>query len=447
MNFTFWMIMLALVSAPPGDLCEGLASRKAVAEVYPIGPAWSGHPVGFCLYTSPPYQYVGYYDAERRLVIAQRELASAQWNVQRLPTAVGWDSHNSIEIAVDQQGYVHVTGNMHVTPLIYFRTTKPHDISTFERVSEMVGRNEDRVTYPRFLRLPDGTLVFMYRDGASGRGRQFINRYDVLAKRWDRLLDQPLLDGGEEMSAYPVGPLLGPDGLWHLCWMWRDTPDCATNHDVSYARSRNLVHWETIDGVGLELPLTPRSKGVVVDPVPVGGGLINTTHRVGFDTQSRVVISYHKYDGQGRSQIYNARWENGQWLIRQVSQWDYRWAFSGRGSIGGEISAEAVQARPDGRLVQGFRHARFGSGLWVLDEDTLVPLATCPSPRTVPPELHRLEVTFSGLGVRFAGDKGVPAPGEEFILRWETLPPNRDRPREGPLPPPSTLRLYRLTSG
>jgi hypothetical protein len=34
----------------------------------------------------------------------------------------------------------------------------------------------------------------------------------------------------------------------------------------------------------------------------------------------------------------------------------------------------------------------------------------------------------------------------QYLMRWETLPANRDRPREGQVPAPSPLRLYRLTS-
>ncbi|HOP77543.1 MAG TPA: BNR repeat-containing protein [Thermogutta sp.] len=423
--------------------CDVTKKNPRVVQVFPIGLAWSSHPVSFCLYTSPPYQYVGYYDAERRLVIAARELSSNRWEIQRLPTSVGWDSHNSIVIAVDRDGYVHVAGNMHVTPLIYFRTEQPHAISTFQRFP-MVGQDEQRVTYPRFLFTANGDLLFFYRDGASGKGRQFINRYDVATKSWSRLLQTPLLDGGEEMSAYPSGPDLGPDGRWHMCWVWRDTPDCATNHDISYARSSDLLHWETIDGKPIELPITPRTPGVVVDPVPVKKGLINVAHYVGFDTQHRPIVTYHKYDEQGYSQIYNSRWENGRWVIRQATRWEYRWEFSGGGTIQVEISSSRIHLLPDGRLAQRFSHARYGSGIWIFDPASLSVVATCPAPREIPSELAELESDFPGMEVRFARDAGKPPAGEEYVLRWETLAANRDRPRAGPLPPPTTLRLYRL---
>jgi hypothetical protein len=47
--------------------------------------------------------------------------------------------------------------------------------------------------------------------------------------------------------------------------------------------------------------------------------------------------------------------------------------------------------------------------------------------------------------VRWAEDLGSSAePGIRYVLRWETLPHNRDRPRTGPLPMPGVLRLYKL---
>ena len=33
-----------------------------------------------------------------------------------------------------------------------------------------------------------------------------------------------------------------------------------------------------------------------------------------------------------------------------------------------------------------------------------------------------------------------------YLLQWETLGPNRDRPRKPPLPEPSMLRLYKLSA-
>ena len=161
---------------------------------------------------------------------------------RRLPSTLGWDSHNYLALAVDRAGQLHVSGNMHVAPLVYFRTTKPGDLSTLAE-APMTGEREQKVTYPVFLRDRLGRLIFRYRDGRSGSGDDLYNVLDEATGRWARLLPTPLTDGQGRMNAYCTTPQLGPDGLFHLCWVWRDTPDCATNHDLSYAQPPDLVHW------------------------------------------------------------------------------------------------------------------------------------------------------------------------------------------------------------
>ena len=109
--------------------------------------------------------------------------------------------------------------------------------------------------------------------------RGFI--YDVENGRWSRFVDAPYFEGEGKRNAYPRGPSRGPDGYFHFVWVWRDTPDCATNHDVSYARSADLVHWEAADGTPLALPMTlggiAVAGAVVSKPTPK-----NTTSFSGF---------------------------------------------------------------------------------------------------------------------------------------------------------------------
>ncbi|AUP77012.1 hypothetical protein CWS02_23110 [Enterobacter sp. EA-1] len=60
-----------------------------------------------------------------------------------------------------------------------------------------------------------------------------------------RLLEQPLLSGSGLRNAYARLPIIGPDKQWHMIWMWRDTPHCETCHDLSYARSPDMINWFT----------------------------------------------------------------------------------------------------------------------------------------------------------------------------------------------------------
>jgi hypothetical protein len=309
----------------------------------------------------------------------------------------------------------------------------------------MTGADEDRVTYPKFMKGPDGGLIFHYRDGSSGNGREIYNRYDEESGVWRRLIDQPLTDGRGERNAYLTGPHRGPDGWYHLGWVWRETPDCATNHDPSYARSRDLLDWENAAGEPLALPITLDSAGTVIDPVPTGGGIINGGLRIGFDSHKSVVVSYHKHDEDGHTQAFAARFRDGRWMSRRVSDWRHRWDFGGPGSLPNwEISLGAVEPHGDGRLALPFSHQRYGRGRIVLDEKTLEPVETLPRPSLVPPALTKPVSDFPGIQVNWCPDTGEsPDDSARYVLRWESLGVNRDRAKQS-IPEAGEMLLLKL---
>jgi hypothetical protein len=420
----------------------------ALAERIDVAPAWAGCPVGFALLTHSNRQFVAFYGAERAMTLAQRDLGTNAWTFVELPSKLGWDSHNYVTMALDGAGYLHVSGNMHCVPLVYFRSERPLDIRSMKAVHRMTGEREAHVTYPHFMNGPGGALLFCYRDGRSGNGSTLWNRYDAASQSWSRLMSEPLFDGQGKMNAYPLMPSLGADGFYHLTWVWRDSPACETCHDISYARSRDMVRWENAFGKPVSLPIK-LGADVVVDPVPVKGGLINPGQAVGFDSQGRVVVTYTKYDAAGNSQLMNARCEGGAWKIYQTSDWNYRWAFSGGGSIIGEIGVGPVEVQ-DGALAQSYSHAKLGGGRWRLDEATLKPAGKAGPRVRWPGEVSRLEHKLPGMGVRSAHDlaadplTGASCDGFFYRAAWESLPANRDRPQPGGVPPPSKLRVYKL---
>ena len=413
-----------------------------VLEKIPVQPVWSAVPVGFAFETVGNYQFVVFYDANRQMVAGQRELDSRTWTFQKLPSFLGWDSHNFIVMALDQEGYIHISGNMHVHPLVYFRSERPYDVTSLSGKLPMVGKQEDRVTYPKFLTGPSGELVFTYRNGSSGNGDQIYNVYDVETKTWKRLLDRPLSDGEGKMNAYFQGPQSGPDGYFHMTWIWRDDGGCEFNHDLCYARSKDLVHWETADGSSVELPIRYGTPGVKVDPVPVKGGLLNGNGKIGFDSQNRAVLAYHKFDETGKTQLYNARFENGAWKIFQTSEWDYRWFFSGGGCIEFEIKINSVVCE-NGELTQTFFHKKEGSGMFVLDEQTLKPLDV-RSVRTWPSGFSDVRSDFPEMRVRTQQDAASQHDAGQYVLRWEVLPVYRDQRRPKPWPESAMLEVYKV---
>ncbi|MDR1957755.1 MAG: BNR repeat-containing protein [Planctomycetaceae bacterium] len=412
-----------------------------------VAPVWSGHPVGFALLTEGDWQFAAFYDANRNMTLAQRKLNETAWIFKQLPTKVEWDSHNYITITLDRDRHIHVSGNMHCVPLIYFRSEKPLDVTSLVQVASMTGSNEKRCTYPQFIEGAGKELLFTYRDGGSGNGNQIWNIYDADKKSWSRLFDTPMFNGQGKMNAYFYGPIIGPDGYYHLCWMWRNTPDCSTNHDLSYVRSRDMKHWENSQGTPVALPITLQT-GEIIDAAQPKQGLLNPAQALSFDLENRVVISYGKYDAKGNWQLYNARLEDGVWKYYQTSNWNYRWDFKGGGTIPLEISFGAIEIQ-DGQLVQSHRHIKEGNGRWQLDEKTLKPIRQVNSPVRLPKEINKIELDFPNIEGRTTWDlqdRKQPADkGNDirYVMKWETLPPNRDRPHPV-APPPSQLRVYEI---
>lgn len=438
------LILSALPVLLPQLLAEPQAQWRVTEEVE-LGLVPAGFPVGFCLLSTPERQYVAYYDQQRRMTVASRRIHAKEWQRKVLPSTIGWDSHNYVTMAVDGEGHLHVSGNMHNDPLVYFRTRTAGDIATLQ-AEPMTGKLEKRVTYPRFMKDAGGRLLFTYRHGGSGNGFNLWNRYDPAQKSWSRLLDVPLLDGQGMTNAYPTLPRRNGD-WFHMIWVWRDTPDCATNHHLSYARSRDMVNWESAFGDAQKLPLTIERPELWVDPAPAGSGMINGGQELTFDSKGRPLVVYHRADGNGHMQLYAARPEGGTWQRQVLTQWQQAVPFGGNGSMGFiGISIRELSRVTKGVLAVSYRHKDYGVGHIAFDEESLKPLdGVALPPARDPRQVSRKRGQFPGLAIRRAEDSGDS--GEKhvrYLLVWETLGPNHDRPRQEPLPEPSMLRLYRL---
>lgn len=427
---------------------------SSVVQTIKIDKVWAGHPTGFALLTNGNRQYIAYYNASRNMVVGQRNLDEDKFNLTVMKptsrdsaggtsTVLGWDSHNFVTLGMDKQGFIHLSGNMHVNPLTYFRSTKPYDISTLVQIMQMTGENEKRCTYPHFMLTREGELLFHYRDGGSGDGNEIYNIYSVETKKWTRLLDTPLTDGEGLMNAYQSQPTLMSDNWYHVYWVWRDTPDCSTNHDLSYIKSPDLKTWYNAFGEKISMPARLGNKSIIVDPIPVKGGIINLAARLCLDENKKPLFVYHKYDQAGNLQFYISWIKDGKWAYKQITDWNYRWEFSGGGSINSEVRIRDFSRRSDGYYTVDYWHVKYGSGTILLDKNfNNVGKVLKPAPFN---ETMKLEGTFPGLLVQMAGDLGSSnEKGVTYMLKWESLSANRDRPRPEPWPQASQLYLYKI---
>ena len=444
-----------------------------------IAPVWSVHRIGSPnLLTRDGRQYVAYYDHDRFLTVAQRELGSDQWAFHRFPVQMGWATggHAKLTLALDREGYIHLNsyrrqlqqGPPSPPEAIYYRSTIPHSIAEFERLHMTAETKHPH--YPTFYTV-DKRLYFSFREGWSGQGNQLLNRYDDDRRRWERVFESPLLDGRGEMNAYvhgPGGPVPGPDGRWHLLWVWRDTPCHSSNHSLSYARTvgKDLDRWETAGGVPVTPPFSVDHRELLVDDAPPGGGLSNVLFTMNWDSNERVVVSFHKFDETGASQVYNARFVDGAWRTVPATSWDFVWGdeYKGLGAlnIGGTVRLGEINPTGDGELTQEVWNRDVGGALIVLDEDSLAPLREEPPPS--PPEWRRtltqpesdfqvepipdLRRAGGPMQVNLISDTdGSDLEGIVYYLRWEHAGGNRDRPVPKPWPEPTLLRLYKIGTG
>lgn len=438
---------------PAGDAAGTGTDEEVVLDTVPVDDTWAGHFVGQAMLTDGQDQYVAYYDADRMLTVAHRTLDSDEWTRHQVGSQTGWDSHNYVTLETDREGNLHVAGNMHNHELRYWRTTDPGDVTSLQRVDSMANPElESSVTYPVFLELQDGTLVFRYREGGSGNGVDIYNAYDESTDSWRALLESPVLDGEGVRNAYAAKPKLGPDGDFHMVWVWRETWIASTTNTVSYSRTADLEQWEDGAGQPMPLPIT-RDSSDVVDPVPVDGGVINNNVQVGFDGDGQPVVAYHKYDEDGNTQVYVARPDDSEdgWQQVQLSDWTGAWDFSQPGSLIFEVELYwGPELTQDGNLrldvtCQGEPRT------FIIDGTTLEPIEEVATPPTVPASVSQVRSDYQhpptgelGTAMRVnlnddSGDAGsfhardlLPDPGQvrRDLLRWESLGENQDRPRE-----------------
>ncbi|MYM71185.1 neuraminidase [Duganella sp. FT134W] len=338
-------MMKRLISTLLLALSIGAAVAAPAAPVLSVvGDGWANNSVNAVVFrknslvTQGDTQYVAYYDAQRYLVLGKRALGATQWTVRRS----AWqgnaaDAHNAISIMVDGAGYLHVSWDHHNNALRYARGVTPGSLELGPKQA-MVGVDEAEVSYPEFYRLPNGNLLFFYRLGGSGRGDLIINRYDVATQRWTRLHTN-LITGEGKRNAYWQA-FLDHRGTLHVSWVWRESPDVASNHDMAYARSRDGgVTWERSDGTPYQLPISAASAEYALH-IPQNSELINQTSMAADQDGHPYIASYWRDAGSSVPQ-YHVIFNTGTaWQARSL---DFR---KTPFSLGGQGTKRIPIARP-----------------------------------------------------------------------------------------------------
>jgi len=301
-----------------------------------VGNGWAKNTVNTAVFrknsltSNRKFQYVAYYDDDGYVVLGRRPLSGKVWQLRRTAyTGHAKDAHNVISIMVDQAGYLHVCWDQHNSRLRYARSIHPNSLLLGQE-QVMVGQNETRVTYPEFLKLPNGQLLFLYRDGGSGNGNLVVNSYDSKQQKWKRIHSN-LIDGEGKRNAYWQS-YVDNRGTIHLSWVWRESPDVASNHDMAYACSKDGGGtWERSNGIRYDLPMKASTVEYAAR-IPQHHELINQTSIAADERGNPFIASYWR-DPESQIPQYKVIYlQDGEWKVRSFDFRKTPFSLSGGGT-------------------------------------------------------------------------------------------------------------------
>jgi len=211
------------------------------------------------LETHKGWQYATYYDQQRRLSISRRKLPGGAWEVIHFDDYVfeGDDNHNVTVLGIcPKDGTIHLAFDHHTEPL-HYRVSKPGIANApdkvkwtadlFSEVRDWLQRGKPiaRVTYPRFVPTPQGSLLLVSRDGIATNGNVTLCEYDAArggwSERWVVTSSSGIyeFEGRKSDSRYAYLNGVHYDyrtRRLHISWCWREKMG-HTFVNVNYAYS------------------------------------------------------------------------------------------------------------------------------------------------------------------------------------------------------------------
>ena len=294
--------------------------------------------------TNPSYAF------NNTIWLARRTVGSNLWEVFRTTFTANNinDGHDVVSFGIDGDGYLHMSWGMHGDAFHYAKSTNPVTGSLpigFGPDTSMTGK-ENTVTYPQWLKLPDGDLLYLFREGSSGSGDTYLNRYDHVTQTWTNVhhsgsTQLPFIKGTgwtPNYNAYGNMPCLDAAGNLFLIWTWRYNEDSPagesgyqTNHDFDYAWSPDGgLTWFRPDGTPYSLPISQSGENGDTNTIaekilsiPEGYSLINQAGMC-LDNEGKPVLAAWWAPGTvtnnyRRQYMVALPDTNGVWQTRQVS--------------------------------------------------------------------------------------------------------------------------------
>jgi PKD repeat protein len=291
----------------------GLYFEGAKGTTYQFGKRISPH--GDCIDVTNGYVFVTWYRGgmdDRTMMLSRKELGpTGTWKTIEFPHRhMGFrgdghlpfedrrgDSHNTIAVAVSPiDDTVHLIYDMHAYSTSddepwrsnYFNYSVSMANAAFVPDAEWTiglfgpkrghlrsGEDYQRLTYPNFARLDDGSLVVRWRKGGSGNGDDYHSRYDGTWSAPAIFSDGTLPGTTEDNNIY--AGVAFQHGKLIRCFPVRYAVrgDGELSNGLHYAEATTPYaadDWRDIHGNPLTLPIADLNEVLVTQPLEWGYG-------------------------------------------------------------------------------------------------------------------------------------------------------------------------------
>ncbi|MBC8054585.1 MAG: BNR-4 repeat-containing protein [Sphingobacteriaceae bacterium] len=366
MKQVFWLLSIMFT----GTL---IAQTRGEIKVVNVAQAWANNSVNAVIFrknslvTYRDTQFIAYYNQDKFVVLGKRKAGTGDWILKQTPfQGNANDAHNSISIMVDGEGFLHMSWDHHGHSLRYAKSLSPGSLELTKKIP-MIGTGENQVTYPEFYKMPSGDLLFFYRSGSSGQGDLVLNKYDVNTKTWKRLHNN-LINGESARNAYWQA-YIDHKGTIHISWVWRESPNVASNHDLGYACSKDGgLTWQKSTGERYVIPIT-QSTSEYAFKIPQNSELINQTSMSADKAGNPFIATYWRESGSNIPQYHIVYNTGKKWQVMNLDFRTTAFSLSGAGTKRIPISRPQImvsnaRSKPSGLLV--FRDEERGSKVSVV---------------------------------------------------------------------------------
>lgn len=337
MKFSFAILLFMALSifpwtsaAFPPPKISTVANNGMPRDIVPRRSEWNFGPGS--LWTHKGWQYATYWDKDRQVSVARRQLPTGKWSVVSLPgyrrTESGdrgkggsiskgfGDGHEKVALGISPDGVIHLSFDHHLSTLRYRTSLQPiaNDPKSYPWDAKLFGPVQDNlggprltsVTYPSFHTDGKHFLCHMRLGGGSGSANSHLFSYEdgkwtINSELESQIIDKNWSGGDGTVNAYPFGFIFHNNRL-HLTWCWRDNPDSKSSHDLCYAYSDDYGstwknnHGTTIGERGKKI-ITADSPGLTVWKIAPGRRYRNGGSMT-VDSEGRVHVLARGRDGK-----------------------------------------------------------------------------------------------------------------------------------------------------